>query len=1076
MALLLCLYSLVLFPLCVNGWIEWNYTTQWDEDNSKVGGKVANWQYYWGENAPPGLDLNVEEAPRPRKGHSLQKITTETQSSEFGGAILLVMFGGRDNEAAFEHIPRTYNVANVNGSIEFTTYDRKPVTACNDPDNEYYSVAETAGCNFTESSRIRVGVFYNDVWAYRLCPRSIEPSSTPDYGNYTYEDVNNAERYFDGPCEQSGWLLFHPGAPEGGCVIQLGVLVCSVPSERYSHAAAMFDDGLMYVYGGFSQRCADYCDDLWVFDVYQKGWKELYSTGTTGILSLSFLYQDLRNGDFYQYSTDEVPLDSADNAGPGRRWRSSFAVGDVYNVYETTYDGTLGWVPYQQMAIFGGHRLWHGFSAENSESNDWSDYTTRPSGGYLDDLWIYTKWLDFVTNPGAEMKQTDGKWQYMFPKEECVPAPGISWDQQDLEACSTTWPSARAGHGIAFDTPRNGVWIFGGYGTYYPYLKTDGEGSAEGVSQLSRGGFIPYPGYSYYKNDLWFFNITSGYWTEYAYNSSIHPQWPEGRVDHVFLLLAESAACANRTDGGQNCGDDLLFVNGGYADNFYFEDTWYYNISTGLWLEKERFVYAQYPSACTDDEEYVQNNPNCIEASYRSHLERDSDAPHAISSWANQPNYWPDSNIGPYFGVKPKYFNIAPYEIDPITGAKINTTTFSYTNQAPWGTPLAEYSGTGPGQYVQPFTYQFNATHSGTVWEYCTSVYGEPTRGKVTDGQAGRADNPVWIPQMRRQRPGWDGCDDRHDNRTDLPLKLTYRRPRARSAHAGTWIKETKEIFIYGGLSYKEEQVKSTSDSFETVVRDDMWYFGLYHCLNNCSDHGICTNGFCKCFTGYYGEDCSNVSCPGTSCYYDEYTNDQVCVHACQAGYNHTDNDVYVPDINKLPCSRFLPGETNGICDGFGTSQCAPPFIGDDCGTRDCKSNCSFNGWCSVEYPVSRCMCQPGYYGEICEFKICLNNCSYPNGVCNPDTGFCNCRDIHSPFNMTRTFKPWAGEDCSWMFAYAAGSRSGSVLTSINALVLTLLMCIVLSYMPTAHSSGTNNAFVGMFKPGSASRVHLVEE
>lgn len=100
-----------------------------------------------------------------------------------------------------------------------------------------------------------------------------------------------------------------------------------------------------------------------------------------------------------------------------------------------------------------------------------------------------------------------------------------------------------------------------------------------------------------------------------------------------------------------------------------------------------------------------------------------------------------------------------------------------------------------------------------------------------------------------------------------------------------------------------------------------------------------------------------------------------MCTHACQAGYNHTDNDTYVTDIRKTPCSFDLPGEVNGICDGFGTSQCAPPFIGirqifaemlfkflylgDDCGTKDCKMNCSFNGWCSVEYPVSRCMCSP---------------------------------------------------------------------------------------------------------------------
>ena len=73
-----------------------------------------------------------------------------------------------------------------------------------------------------------------------------------------------------GPCEGSGWLLWHPGALQGGCEIDLGVEKCKVPSERYNHGAVMFADGVMYVYGGYSQRCSDYCDDIWLFDVYMK--------------------------------------------------------------------------------------------------------------------------------------------------------------------------------------------------------------------------------------------------------------------------------------------------------------------------------------------------------------------------------------------------------------------------------------------------------------------------------------------------------------------------------------------------------------------------------------------------------------------------------------------------------------------------------------------------------------------------------------------------------------------------------------------------------------------------------------
>lgn len=167
---------------------------------------------------------------------------------------------------------------------------------CNDPKNEYYSVDEQkeANCNFTSASLVDIGLVYNDVWAYKLC----NPIG------------DNPERGFDTPCKETGWLLWHAGAPQGGapisslfypyftlcvvvscqvhecahyfcyfflgvaccagCSIQLGIEVCTVPSERYNHASVMHDDGTLYVYGGFSQRCGDYCDDIWFFDIYQK--------------------------------------------------------------------------------------------------------------------------------------------------------------------------------------------------------------------------------------------------------------------------------------------------------------------------------------------------------------------------------------------------------------------------------------------------------------------------------------------------------------------------------------------------------------------------------------------------------------------------------------------------------------------------------------------------------------------------------------------------------------------------------------------------------------------------------------
>lgn len=91
--------------------------------------------------------------------------------------------------------------------------------------------------------------------------------------------------------------------------------------------------------------------------------------------------------------------------------------------------------PYTQIqyfALFGGHRLWHGYSLENSEDNSWNNFTTRRQGGYLDDLWIYRKYLDFATVPGETFKKNDGYWTNMQPKERCYADPGIAWSSRLL--------------------------------------------------------------------------------------------------------------------------------------------------------------------------------------------------------------------------------------------------------------------------------------------------------------------------------------------------------------------------------------------------------------------------------------------------------------------------------------------------------------------------------------------------------------------------------------------------------------------------------------------------------------------
>ncbi|KAH8092270.1 hypothetical protein JL720_5238 [Aureococcus anophagefferens] len=286
---------------------------------------------------------------------------------------MILMFGGRSNEVRRNHVPKTYEIETVNGTIDFVSYDKNPIVDARAVDDSPEAAA-TLPAHYVCDNQIDVGLYFNDVWAYEL----------------------NCTRYGDLPCVEHTWTVLNYGRDRGGCKYILGREICTHPSERWLHGAAMFLDSTMLIYGGFSQRCEDYCDDLWSFDARDGSWMEI------------------QVGHFN-------PGES-----PGKRWKFSIVA-----------DGTTFY-------IFGGFRLWHGFSSDNSEDNRAQRHV-------------------------------------------------------DLR-----------GHDLL------------------PYLSTDGPGSGLGVvAKPTAQGFIPFPDYPYYLDDLWFYNLTDGYWTLIApVSSSNRPASP----------------------------------------------------------------------------------------------------------------------------------------------------------------------------------------------------------------------------------------------------------------------------------------------------------------------------------------------------------------------------------------------------------------------------------------------------------------------------------------------------------------------------------------------------------------------
>ena len=409
-------------------------------------------------------------------------------------------------------------------------------------------------------------------------------------------------------------------------------------------------------------------------------------------------------------------------------------------------------------------------------------------------------------------------------------------------------------------------------------------------------------------------------------------------MDHVLMM---------GKDGRHN---HLLILYGGYSDhNEYHNDTWYYYVDRRQWFRKSNFIHATFNEAtCQDD--FIRINDEkeeCIKLQYPKKLQRsnliDSMAiPYqAILPYTQQSYYTPDKQHPFYLGIFDKH---------EITQKILNTNSSigqSYTELLPPdGTPIAPYAATGPNQYAKQTFLSFDNTEL-EVWEWCVTGKAEPTRHTTSSEK-----NRVIIPQTKRRGPGWDGCRD----------SLRWMYPPSRSGHAGVALMNSSTMIIHGGVT----------GSKNTSIIEDIWLYSLEKCPSDCHNHGDCIDGFCHCYRGYYGLDCSNLTCPGSICTYDEFTHEQYCSHCCHDfdSMDSIDNSQYSSGIRKVPCRSMImngridfTGQRRGICNGFGSCQCQPPYIGEDCSIQDCHHNCSFQGYCSVEFPVSRCICKPGYYG-----------------------------------------------------------------------------------------------------------------
>lgn len=387
------------------------------------------------------------EGPALRSGHSLV-LFNQSQ---------IVLFGGRGNDAHRPHVPKHFHVEEDGGVLDFTTHDDKPLSSAYSPDSvicqpveQCISLTNASSGNEEVCSYSWENLLQGNLSATQQA-KIEEVCGFVSVGVW-YNDVwmydTDCLRYADDACDD-GWRILHSGIQFGGCNNENGVLVCDTPSERWGHGATMLDESTMAVYGGYSHECEDYCDDFWLFDLHSLQWTQVERSSL-----------------------------------PGNRWKFSM-VSDSERIY-----------------LFGGHRLWHGFSSDNNAENRWQSTELLPKGGYLDDLWVY----------GDHSDNGVKQWTKVEGQMTCVDAPGLTWESRHDTRCEIHWPSARSGHAAVYDEKRGGMWIHGGFSTYYPYPTSKDSGSGFGTRTLGREHVGLHPTYAFYLDDLWFYDIESGLW------------------------------------------------------------------------------------------------------------------------------------------------------------------------------------------------------------------------------------------------------------------------------------------------------------------------------------------------------------------------------------------------------------------------------------------------------------------------------------------------------------------------------------------------------------------------------------
>ncbi|XP_060905488.1 N-acetylglucosamine-1-phosphodiester alpha-N-acetylglucosaminidase-like [Labrus mixtus] len=194
----------------------------------------------------------------------------------------------------------------------------------------------------------------------------------------------------------------------------------------------------------------------------------------------------------------------------------------------------------------------------------------------------------------------------------------------------------------------------------------------------------------------------------------------------------------------------------------------------------------------------------------------------------------------------------------------------------------------------------------------------------------------------------------------------------------------------------------------------------------NCSGHGECVDGRCRCQQGWQGDACDSLVCQQADCEPHGVCTAGGCV--CDAGWRGKN------------CSQ----------------ECLPGFYGDGC-NKTCT--CINGGSCD---PVrGRCACLSGFHGSTCERVCplgffgpsCSLECRCENQCpCDPQTGSCNATLPGETNNtLQRAGHCLANQMFSLWRRDEEAHRERPLLTEGTWLIVTVSLASLLSLSLTLH-------------------------